>query len=512
MKIKFFGHNCYLLQSESASIIIDPWLSKTGAFFGSWFQWPKNHHLMPELINILEKSVPTILYISHEHQDHFDIDTLKVIRPFISKCIIPKYEDEYLLTELKTLGFEVIELADQIKYFINTHSYIELMIVDTGVNHDSTAIVNLGNETFVNQNDCKIFDRLQYLKSRKIDYYAVQFSGATWHPVCYEIDEKQKKQISKKKVLSKLVAIRNAIELIKPRFYFPSAGPAVFPFLDANLSLGRDNIFIHQSEVAQFLRSSPTRLVFLRPGQTFIESDKYAPIEPPTMLELNEMRHALTCSFLNLDDHGINIDALTRQIELRLEKIKDIKFDFCPIIIFDWGNGGLEIDLNNYTCKTVCFSDYIAPVPHMRISANEQYFNLMSNPQYRWQDIYLSLRARVTRIPDLFNTFVNIFLFSDVDNIRSGFTTTLDINSERMIITSPFNGKNYEVNRYCPHNGADLRDAMIDENNNLICPRHSWLFNLENSGKCNTSDASVNAVEVCKSISLCESISVRLTK
>ena len=101
------------------------------------------------------------------------------------------------------------------------------MIVDTGVNHDSSAIINIDSKIFVNQNDCKIFDRLSYLENIKVDYYAVQFSGATWHPACYEIDEVEK--ISKK-VLSKLVGGKKCDQKIKPKYYIPSAGPAVFPF------------------------------------------------------------------------------------------------------------------------------------------------------------------------------------------------------------------------------------------------------------------------------------------
>ena len=73
-------------------------------------------------------------------------------------------------------------------------------------------------------------------------------------------------------------------------------------------------------------------------------------------------------------------------------------------------------------------------------------------------------------------------------------------------------GKNYEIDRYCPHNGADLKDARIDNQGHLICPRHSWLFNLQNKGECTTADASLHAKEVIETISLCETVSARLLK
>lgn len=512
MKITFFGHNCYVLQGKNVVVLTDPWLTNTGAFFGSWFQWPINHHCKDNLTEQLDTTKNTILYISHEHQDHFDKETLAEIQPLIDLCIIPDYEDKFLRAELLNMGYKVHELRDQTKYLLNQTDYIEFMIVDTGVNHDSAAIFKIDEEIFLNQNDCKIFDRLNYLKDESIDYYAVQFSGATWHPVCYELSEDEKRKISKKKVLSKLVAVRNAINLIKPKFYLPSAGPAIFPFLDKKLSLGVDNIFVHQPDLDNFLKNTDTKLTYLRPGETLNPLSTTQPIKPPTEEELLILEKDLVCDFGGLSDKNFEIDQLTSQIENRLEKIRDVNFSQCPKLLFDWKEQGLEIDLNLGIVKLINWTDYELPASYMKVSASKSYFYLMSDPSYRWQDIYLSLRASVLRVPDVFNTFVNIFLFSDASNIRSAFVSTLDIKDERILIVNPLDGKNYEINRYCPHNGADLKDARIDKDGNLVCPRHSWLFKLNNNGICEKADVSIDAREVVETISLCESASARLLK
>ena len=76
----------------------------------------------------------------------------------------------------------------------------------------------------------------------------------------------------------------------------------------------------------------------------------------------------------------------------------------------------------------------------------------------------------------------------------------------------PNTGRGYELNRYCPHNGADLIDADVDTDGNVICPRHSWRFKLANHGKCFETGATINAEEVENTITLCETISARLTK
>tara|TARA_X000000368_G_scaffold416455_1_gene410408 strand:- start:634 stop:2178 length:1545 start_codon:yes stop_codon:yes gene_type:complete len=512
MNVTFYGHNCFFLKGNKINIVCDPWLSNKGAFFGSWFQWPINHSYIDQLINQLKNETNNYLYISHEHQDHFDKETLAILKPFFTACIIPKYEDPFLYNAIDALGYEVNELNDQSKYYFNETDFIEFMIIDTGVYHDSAAIINLDEETFVNQNDCKIFDRLSYLENMDIKYYAVQFSGASWHPVCYQMDESEKTQISKKKVLSKLIAVRNAIKLVNPEYYIPSAGPAIFPFLDDNLSLGNGNIFVHQPDLKNFLKNINSKLIYIRPGECLDVNKVTDPIEPPSISDLNSLRNSLDCEFYKNQSNEFNIDNLYNEVQSRLNQIKGIKFAECPKLILDWKDEGLEIDLNSKNAKRINFSNYQLPNNFMRIKASKTYFGLMGNSDYRWQDIYLSLRAKVERKPDTFNTFVNAFLFSDTSNIRSGFTTTLDINDERIVIVNPLDGKNYEINRYCPHNGADLKNAKIDDKGNLICPRHSWLFDLKNNGICKNTNVTIEANEVIDTISLCETISTRLIK
>jgi UDP-MurNAc hydroxylase len=253
-------------------------------------------------------------------------------------------------------------------------------------------------------------------------------------------------------------------------------------------------------------------LKYLRPGELLEPSVSSQPIQPPTENELSTLKKNLVCEFENLSETNFNVDHLINEIENRIEQIKDINFGQCPKLLFDWKQQCLEIDLTQGRVNLIDDTDFELPLSYMKVTASKAYFHLMSDPTYRWQDIYLTLRASVQRAPDVFNTFVNIFLFSDTSNIRSGFLSTLAIKDDRILIVNPQSGKNYEINRYCPHNGADLRDAKIDNNGNLICPRHSWLFNLENDGKCEKADSSIDAREVIETSSLSETVSARLLK
>ena len=494
------------------NLLIDPWLSKSGAFFGSWFQWPINHNLLPNLLADIRNSKETFIYISHEHQDHFDIETLKELRKIACKCVIPKYFDSFLYDSLISLGYEVTQVQDQKKLYFNDFDSIELLIIDTGVTHDSAAIIEIEKKIFVNQNDCKVFDRLHYLANKDVEFYAVQFSGASWHPVCYDIDQVEKQRISKKKTMSKLVAVRNALKILNPKYYLPSAGPAIFPFHDPFLSLGEDNIFVHQPKLSKFLSNSDTCVVYLKPGDTFKISSLYQPIEPPSLDLLRNLKNNLECKFDDVSDADFKSDIFKEAIQGRLNEIVGIKIAFCPNLIFKWGHNGFLVDLNELTIKNINFDGFEFDRDYMMVEASPAYFSLMSDPKNRWQDIYLSLRAKVKREPDTFNTFLNIFLFSDLSNIKLGFETTLSINDERILLINAVDGKNYEINRYCPHNGADLKNAEVDINGNVICPRHNWLFNLSNGGNCTSSEISIEACEVMETTTLCENITTRLTK
>ena len=98
--LKFWGHNCFSVETEDSVLLIDPWISSSGAFFGSWFQYPRNHHLIEDVLNLLRSKKNSFIFVTHEHQDHYDVNFLKLI-PKNSKILIPNYSDKSL--EMKCL-------------------------------------------------------------------------------------------------------------------------------------------------------------------------------------------------------------------------------------------------------------------------------------------------------------------------------------------------------------------------------------------------------------------------
>ena len=486
----FYGHNCFKFSDGKKVLLTDPWFSQNGAFFGSWYQYPRNHHLLDDLVKESFKIKDFFIFISHEHQDHFDLETLKCFSKK-TKILIPNYSDRFLKEKIEQLGFEYVLLEHFERYKISNTFYVMPILSEIGVNTDCALLIKTRKFCFFNQNDCKVFEMIDDIEE-KINFYSVQFSGATAHPNSFVYNKNKEESISFEKVDNKLKNVISAIRKLKPDYYLPAAGPAIFPFLKSSLSYGRgDNIFVHQIELNDFLtKNGITNTIFMRPGDEFSKNLKM-PISPPSKEDLLNYRNSIPNYW---DGIKCKFDPINLKIAIkkRLSKIKDIKINDCPVIVFRWGDKIDELFVINLNSKTIYQSfDYGAN--YFEVFAEKKYFYLMSQ-KYRWQDISLCMRAKYKREPDIFSNYVNLFLFSDVENIRDSFLTTLNIKVERVIVKNEKDVR-YEIDRYCPHQGADLCKANIDSNNYLICPRHNWSFNLDQHGYHKNTGTKINSIK-----------------
>lgn len=504
----FWGHNCFLLESGDEALLIDPWLNDSGAFFGSWHQWPPNGHLRSQ---VLARCLPKALaiFLSHEHQDHFDTETLRAFCAH-PRCtvFIPRYKDKFLLGALTAMGLATVELAEGDE--AGARIRFRIFIDDGGINHDSAIFVATPELTFFNQNDCKVFDRLARLKDLfgRVDYYSVQFSGANWHPACFEMPAEQKRQVARKKVAGKLRNVLNANHIMAPRFFVPAAGPAFFPFLDAGLNDGSGSIFIHQAELDAYLRAhlrAPLRaqgqpeavpaILYPRPGEALGADCSRTPIAGPTPAEIERYRATHRDVWQSLPD-SFDPQRLADVLARRLAAMGGLELPpDTPSIAFCWGpaeNDTLVVDL---ACGRIERSRRpCSPgAPAIVLTASARYFALMCG-EARWQDIALSLRAGVQRTPDRYSTIANIFLFADESSLRQSLLENLNLSKERIVVVH--RGQHYQINRYCPHQGGDLAYAAIDDDLHLVCPRHSWRFDLACAGLCKASGMSIAALKV----------------
>jgi UDP-MurNAc hydroxylase len=406
---------------------------------------------------------------------------------------IPANKDKFLLKELGSMNLCAVELAEG--ETAGTAIRFRIFIDDSGINHDSAIFVSAPGFTFFNQNDCKLFDRLPMLAKElgAVDYYSVQFSGANWHPACFELPADQRRLLAKRKVLSKLRNVLGGARVLAPRFFVPAAGPAFFPFLDPALNVGNGTIFVHQDELDKYLRQNGiTNILYPRPGERVDEDANRAPVTGPSPDQVRAYCADHRNVWEEIDD-TFSKERFAQVLQRRIDLIADIALpQDTPTVAFNWGPGDDDWLLVDLAGKALAATKAPEP-PCLILTAGTRYFSLMCGNE-RWQDIALSMQASVRRSPDVYNTIANIFLFADVSNLAESLVQSLNLSKERIVIEHK--GQKYEINRYCPHQGGDLAYASIDEDMHVVCPRHSWRFDLACEGMCKTADVSINALKL----------------
>lgn len=152
MRATSLGHAGILIRCAQASIVCDPWF--VPAFLGSWFPFPRNDQLAPDVM--AQVCAPDYLYVSHLHGDHFDEPFLRERMSKSATVLLPEFPTSELRRRLTRLGFtdfietrdgEEIELRDGLRVAI----HVESSVTD-GPGGDSAIVVSDGTSRLVNQN------------------------------------------------------------------------------------------------------------------------------------------------------------------------------------------------------------------------------------------------------------------------------------------------------------------------------------------------------------------------
>ena len=222
-----------LVETSAGSILCDPWF--VPAFFGSWFPFPRNDRLGDDLLERIETA--DFLYVSHLHGDHHDEAWLREHLRRDVPILLPDYPTREQRRTLAGLGFtEFVRTSDTVETELapglSVAIHVESSITD-GPGGDSALVVLADDAIVVNQNDCRTTDLGQLRSHGPVDLHWLQYSGAIWYPMVYEMDAAAKKAACDAKVAAQFARAMRYVEKIDARAIVPSAGPPCF--LDPDL-------------------------------------------------------------------------------------------------------------------------------------------------------------------------------------------------------------------------------------------------------------------------------------
>jgi UDP-MurNAc hydroxylase len=513
MQITFLGHAGFLIETQHALVVADPWLSPQGAFDSAWMQFPRNHQLAPFVRERLEFSTKErFLYISHEHKDHYDPDFLRTLTKRDFTVVIGRFRRTALRDAFEAYGARrIITCGDQQEVPFKG-GYLKLYLTDSGTNRDSALLVQEGGRSFLNLNDCKIHDRLQRIVAEEgpIDVFTAQFSGAIWHPTCYDYSREEYIEHSRQKRASKFEAVARAIEIVQPRAYLASAGPACF--LDPSLfhiNLEPVNIFPRASELFSFLHhrlaGKTPRLFEPMPGDV-LDGDvaDMVCLAPERVTDENVSQYLRSYASLQTRvfrerRRNMMLEEVDR-IHLRLREELQHKLDAFSLadrVMMPLYLGLVELPGQllrvDFRSRRVDVVSEVRDLSRYTLIASAADIVRVLDRKLNWEDFLLSFRFRASRQPDIYDATLHNFLAAEIEDLRAMCDGTLDTESlkERTVVSA--GGLRYSVNRYCPHQGADLEEGWIEEGRYLVCPRHRWRFDLSDGGVCSANGCSIQA-------------------
>jgi UDP-MurNAc hydroxylase len=514
MRITFLGHAGFCVEAASTTIVMDPWLSPTGAFDGAWFQFPRNHHLADFVQQKLaEPGRRKLVYISHQHKDHFDLPFLESLQSRDFTLVIARFDRPVLdeaLAHYTCSG--VVACADGQAIEIDG-GYVKLFVDDQGLNRDSGVLVRCDGQTFLNLNDCKIYDRLPAIAAEgSIDVLACQFSGATWHPTCYEYPRATYERISRRKLFSKFESVAQAIRSVAPRVYLPSAGPACFLDPDLiHLNFESVNIFPRARTFIDYLDRRlpdlPSQWKEVQPGDALdvasaeytwlaterVEDADFANYVTAYAAEYAQFFRDLKRGAQTEHDGYLDVfEGLRHEFRRKLRHFSLSSRMHVPLYVGLTEVTDLLIEVD-FVTETVNLVDVPANAHHYCIRAPAWELRRVLDGAITWEDLSLTFRARLRREPDVYQTILQAFLILEAEDLEwfCCQMVALENSAERTVIEA--GGRSFSVTRYCPHQGGDLAMGRA-VGRHWVCPRHGWQFDLERDGVCTTNDSSIHAI------------------
>jgi len=510
MVIKFNGHACIYIKTDNVSIVTDPWLSREGAFLSTWFQFPDNTQLDLEPMRNADYVI-----LSHEHQDHFDINFLKTINPK-TKIIIPKYTDSYLYETLReNLKNEIIVANSLQKLKLGPDVTFCPVVQSVPIWDDCTLVFETPEGTIVDVNDMKIINKdFEWIKENfNIDYLFIQFSGANWHPLVYDYSHEKKAEIAKHKIMTKFHHVEELFKSSGAKCLIPCAGPPCF-LNDEHfeLNFSDESIFPTQADFYEFAKKEgfADKIFLLMPGDIFDPNQ-----DGKIISAKNIQREEFTNRRAYLERYRSRRQDVINKIPSSLPGVKGSLLNKCrqyfePLVSSSLYfrkkiNGRLLLEVTGDVNEKIII-DFTKAKDSVKSLENESYFyklsmdsrilDLILDKKLTWEQLLLSLQFKASRNPDMYNEALIVFLrFADANSYKAFemYETRKDF-SDTFILEHE--GKKYEVQRYCPHAMGDLSKGRIIDGC-IVCPNHGWTFSIDD-GKCVSKNSSIRIKKLDK--------------
>lgn len=472
-RLNYLGHAGFILEAGGTRILMDPWFFP--AFLQSWFPYPDNRFLL----ETVTAGRFDYLYISHLHEDHFDRKVLGQLDKSV-KVLCPNYRSKGVGKRLAKLGFRNLIPLGHKQSVELPGGITATMLLDTSHKEDSGLLLEYEGFRFLDLNDCNA--SLSELPEN-IDLLAAQYSGAMWYPNCYEYTPEVMAQKVAQVRSDLMKSLIRKCEVTQAQTYLPCAGPACF--LDPALAEFNDHdatIFpLWEDVAAEFAGNCPAvPAVRLSPGDALelpgLERTTAAAAQPSSDLnDYSARRKAEWGEFYSGEEPAISSDDLKVYFQ-RLQKRNDyLAKDVNKYIRVSVSGKSWGVRLGAMAEDFVIEGEDPYP-PEYELITSARVLRAVLDDETGWEEALLSMRVRLRRIPDVFDSrFMGLLRYGNEP------VQTLQMIQESGCAES-IERDGLIMQRFCPHAGEDLNHAIICDGV-IECPRHHWKWDAA-TGRC----------------------------
>ncbi len=509
MQVTSIGHAGFHVQTAAGSVLCDPWVNP--AYFASWFPFPDNTGLDWDALGACD-----FLYVSHLHRDHYDPELLAAHVNKDATVLLPDYPVPDLRRALEGLGFhDFLVTTTDTKHRVTRNGHdLDLMIIALrspadGPIGDSALVLDDGETVFLNMNDARPVD-LTAMETAfgRVDVHALQFSGAIWYPMVYDLPERAKVAFGTQKRQRQMDRARRYIEQVGATWVLPSAGPPAF-LDDALRHLNDDqgdpsNIFPDQTVfLDQMRRHGAEQGLLLLPGSVADCHGSDEPVlthvtEPATVFGDDPTDQRVKAAAIEafaqrqqpvLAAHRASwapaggepmMSALKALFEPLMAQADAIATGIGGPVALDLGAEQVVLDFTTRTVRAPVEGEkprYGFAIPPELVRT------VLRDDEPDWvNSIFLSTRFSAWRVGG-YNEFLYTF-FKCLTDERMAYADGWFAEQHDDGAEVELDG--WRIQKRCPHLKADLSRFGVVEGTTMTCQLHGWKWRLTD-GKCLTS-------------------------
>ena len=422
MKLRSLNNATILIESRNCNLLIDPWI--VGKIYkGAWSPVVKMKNL-----NFLKKV--TDVFITHIHQDHWDVKTIELLKRDVRIFIPNMIVNNVIKKNLMNLGFKNIEFKNFDEIW-NLGQNLELKVIPPmnafgqksedyieGYEADYAAVDTslfvkdkITNTTHLFLCDNTPYDQnilSKYVQKNLTSLWYPFNSYAQDYPVCYDLTSEEKKIIHDEMHIKRKEAIKLALRLLKPKYYFPHSSDFILngpnrlefrkyvqkEFMQREL-VAKNYRFKEIKDlncVSSYLNTSD-EIEFLNDDKIFINRDKWdvEPIMPTNQLE--EFQSDVFVDFLKI---------IKVSFALMIERANKYKIDMT-----DAKNWILSLKINqNYFNFSFALNELINSKDikntdkRLIIELTAKQLSALLNREFHWNNAMGGFYLNIKRVPN----------------------------------------------------------------------------------------------------------------